>query len=253
MKKPIQIHKSAQAIIDELSRYTWVPPRKGYPQFWEEFKGKWEFEGESMFKKGDKVVVQPGDPLAGRTLTVKSGPKGPCRGGNYYFEETDEVVLGYFLKLKEKDMSEFKVGDRVKVIASTLAGHPHPNTQDTVGKTGVIVSITSGEYPYDVKFDFRSTSVAYVASDLRLVVKTLETLQVGDTVTRTRFGESDVFTVEAVFGRVYVGVNDSGAVLYTAEELEDEDYELPVVEEEVKEMTVSEVEALVGKKVKIVK
>ncbi len=53
------------------------------------------------FKKGDKVraidnylEVRKGD-----VLTVKSGPKGNVGGGNYYFKEVGQVMLGNDLEL----------------------------------------------------------------------------------------------------------------------------------------------------------
>lgn len=65
----------------------------------------------SKFKKGQRVQVNDWDSLSGRILTVKDGPVGTGSGGNYYFEEIDEPVLGDHLELATKTIDNLEVGD----------------------------------------------------------------------------------------------------------------------------------------------
>lgn len=53
------------------------------------------------FKKGDRVMAidNYGKVLKGDLLTVRSGPTGTSAGGNYYFKEIQQVMLGDDLKL----------------------------------------------------------------------------------------------------------------------------------------------------------
>lgn len=55
----------------------------------------------TKFKVGDKVrVTCPGEFVPkGTVLTVKSGPEGPCGGGNYRFEEARGIILGKDIEL----------------------------------------------------------------------------------------------------------------------------------------------------------
>lgn len=74
------------------------------------------------FQVGDKVEVISEDcgTPKGSVLTVKRGPEGPVDGGNYYFEETHQIVLGKDLTLHkltknqritalEKEVAELKI------------------------------------------------------------------------------------------------------------------------------------------------
>lgn len=87
--------------------------------------------------------------------------------------------------------------------------------------------------------------------NIKLKEKTMDNLQVGDTVTKTQWGDEYSFTVDGMVGSVYIGVNEEGeAVMFTASELTDSGYKL---EADAKEMTVAEIEEKLGHPVKVVK
>ncbi|HWL13693.1 MAG TPA: hypothetical protein VNQ57_11935 [Ureibacillus sp.] len=64
------------------------------------------------FKVGDKVEVISEDcgTPKGTVLTVKRGPEGPVGDGNYYFEETRQIVLG-------KDLTLYKLTKNQRITA----------------------------------------------------------------------------------------------------------------------------------------
>lgn len=149
--------------------------------------------------------------------------------------------------------TKYKIGDRIVQNQSENCG----NFTDYGADFAQITGILSDSYEYDLYKDGKK--VGNCSGCLRDETSqpyelTLETLRPGATVKGEKWGDVVTFTVEGVLGRVYVGVDEDGnAVLYTAKELEDNGYELPEVETPVKELTVADVEKLVGSKVKIVK
>lgn len=151
---------------------------------------------------------------------------------------------------------KFKVGDKVKIVASTYqTGEVHGPTQHTVGKIGTIKRADEvSQYPYLVEFEDVDNAM-YIESNLKLVNKSIYDLQTGDVVIDD---DGDRRRVAGVAGDVVFLYPDDTKKYdmeldnYSKIYLDENGYRI-VTEEETTEMTVAEVEALVGKKVKIVK
>lgn len=156
---------------------------------------------------------------------------------------------------------KFKVSDRVEVVKA----NEHKNHYDQfIGQTSQIESIDmyGGEYPYKLSFnDVQGVPGSYWSeNELKLAEKTMSTndakhsmdnLQVGDILV-DKFSE---YTVVAILeNTIFFLINSDGVASepYSLKELK-ESYTLKDAEPAIKEMTVADVEKLVGSKVKIVK
>lgn len=136
-------------------------------------------------------------------------------------------------------MSEFKVGDKVRRTSGFYRGM----------SVGDISIVTKGEAYGTV--GLKGYTGLHDTDNLELVKeKTMDNLQIGDTVVRGDDWCNESFTVEGKLGRVYIGFDeDEIAYLHTAKELEEQEFKLP---SDVLEVTVAEVSKKFGKTVKIV-
>jgi len=149
----------------------------------------------------------------------------------------------------------YKLNEKVKIVR---INDGYPSEQKYVGKIGVIESINSYHsiYKYQVVVD--GDNISFAEECLSKTDKTLDDLEKDDVVVK----DSRERTILEVFGRLYfMGYKDDTGIFvhagtYTLDEIKKSGWEVktePIAEEEVQEMTVAEIEAFVGKKVKIVK
>lgn len=147
-------------------------------------------------------------------------------------------------------MSKFKVGDRVIVERDLYESGEYYGAFDGVEGTIYRIRGEVVELQDVVGNGFTGSYYSLNIKGLKLKEKTMDNLQIGDTVVKNTGWGEESFTVEAKLGRIYVGVDEGDmAVLFTAKELEEQEFELP---SDVLEVTVAEVSKKFGKTVKIV-
>jgi hypothetical protein len=145
-------------------------------------------------------------------------------------------------------MTKFKVGDRVRRVTQIVGGDCSNTTAD---KEVVTVTQRSGSNLHVV--DDAGNSCWHDMSDFELEVHDMDHLWVGDILVRDDSDFEKV--VEGFVGRAVVTIDSDDAVtdIHSPTSLKETGWDLKNVEPEVKEMTVADVEKLVGSKVKIVK
>ena len=144
----------------------------------------------------------------------------------------------------------FKPGDIVERINRENFSDSEGWRMD-IGEQAVVVR--SDEVWATLLLDGGQVAGGNLVENLKLVKeKTMDNLQVGDIITAE---DREYKVLVALKGVALLSESydfDETGTWYTTKELENA-FEIPGTEEEVREMTVAEVEKLVGKKVKIVK
>lgn len=143
---------------------------------------------------------------------------------------------------------KFKVGDRVKIISSTVSnGKPYSPGNGDIGKITTISEIKGDK----IRFTDENILFAY-EHDLQLMEKTMDNLQYGDVLVNDDY-ESDII-VQGTMGEIvfYVDSDDHESSLYSVTELKERGWKLKSSEH--LELTVAEVAEKLGvDSVKIVK
>lgn len=145
---------------------------------------------------------------------------------------------------------EFKIGDRVELVDYSDKGWY--GEYDTPESRLGVVTLVREDNCVDVTSD-DGYSLHWRMKDIKKLEKTMEDLQAGDIILDCDGDEIKILArVEGLVALSHYSEKDRFEEWKSVAQLSGDGYKLKV-EEEVKEMTVAEVEALVGKKVKIVK
>ena len=120
-------------------------------------------------------------------------------------------------------MAKYKVGQQVKIISDHNYNGTQTINQSAVGKIGTVEKNDySRSYPYSISFNDSSSSI-FFESDLAPVVKTLETLEVGDVVLDEDKDERTVLVVlPNLYGLSYGNDPKGFSSWHTLHELQEE-------------------------------
>lgn len=156
-------------------------------------------------------------------------------------------------------MTKFKVGDKVKgVYRNGGVGHQFTDENPCIGV------ITHIKYKYDYYIIDHNYLYLWHENELTLKEKTMEDLKAGDVIEFDSWGNTashrkilarveDLFALSESYERGFPGeFATTFEEWLTLDSIKEDNYRLPT-KEVTKEMTVAEVEKLVGHKVKIVK
>ena len=120
-------------------------------------------------------------------------------------------------------MAKYKVGQQVKVISDHNYDGMQTVNQSNVGKIGTVEQNNySEDYPYEIKFSAIGWYV-FIESDLAPVVKTLETLEVGDVVlNQDKLKRTVLAILPNLYGLSYLNDPKGFSSWHTLHELQEE-------------------------------
>lgn len=168
----------------------------------------------------------------------------PIEYGCEWNENIEIDENGHFRPRKGIKMTQFKVGD---VVISNEDG-----LDITIGNEYTITNCARKTISF---LDNVGTPRTRNERDYILKEKTMDNLKTGDVLVKeNRYNEKEEYTVGGVLGKIVflIDSDDETSDYLTVSELKPNGYELKT-EEEAEELTVAEIEAKLGHKVKVVK
>lgn len=238
----------------------------GKTQFMREYAANWQYQQEkkmTKFKVGDTVKIinpeydeaeYPG--IHTDTFTVAEARDDSHTYPYILSPKPNGVIMNVWtdeeLKLtKETDMTEFKIGDKVKLKDYTEYNDHKRHTDETA----IVTDVTDRHIAVQWKNGGTSNVYFSQSSNPYKVQKELSDIVTGDTLIYSNDWSETEYTVGARINDVVVLIDSNGHVddTVTIKELKDNGhYTLPKVEEPEVELTVAQIAEKLGHKVKVV-
>lgn len=260
-----EYHRGRLYIYNATDEIAYWHPAHGKTQFMREYAANWQYQQEkkmTKFKVGDTVKIinpeydeaeYPG--IHTDTFTVAEARDDSHTYPYILSPKPTGVIMNTWtdeeLKLtKETDMTEFKIGTRVEIT------HNFRDEQLAVGTKGTVM-IARQDRGIGEVYVLLDTGRGhnFYAHELKQIEKTIDDIQVGDTVIYDRDWATSEYTVGARMGEVVILLDGDGHVDSTCsiQELKDSgNFSLPEVEEPEVELTVAQIAEKLGHKVKVV-